>query len=133
VGYLVGYSSTNIYRVWIPHQKRVISTRDVIFNESKFFDGRKEQITSLEMLELDDLVQRIELPDQVAQNKAVAEEDKEGVFEPVPESEATGASKGLDHLSQDVELAKGLDEEFSAQYYGTPETNVQLKPFQLGG
>jgi hypothetical protein len=63
VGYLVGYDSTNIYRVWIPHTGRVISTRDVIFDESKFFDGRKEHLTELELAQLDDLVQRIQLPD----------------------------------------------------------------------
>jgi hypothetical protein len=114
VGYLVGYDSTNIYRIWIPHQGRVISTRDVIFDESKFFNGRKKQMTTLKMLELDDLVQKVELPDQVAQNEAVAEEDNEGVFEPIPEFEATGASEDIDHLSQDVELAKALDNEFSA-------------------
>jgi hypothetical protein len=34
VGYLVGYNSTNIFRAWIPHQGKVISTRDVIFDEA---------------------------------------------------------------------------------------------------
>jgi hypothetical protein len=127
MGYLVGYDSTNIYRIWIPYQGRVISTRDVIFDESKFFNGRKKQITTLEMSELDDLVQRVELPDQVAQNEAVAEEDNEGVFELIPESEAMGASEDIDHLSQDVELAKALNDEFSAQPYGTSETEEHIK------
>jgi hypothetical protein len=114
VGYLVGYDFTNIYRIWILYQGRVIFTRNVIFDESKFFDGRKKQITTLEMSELDDLVQRVELPNQVAQNEAVAKKDNEGVFEPIPESEATGASEDIDHLSQNVELAKALNNEFSA-------------------
>jgi hypothetical protein len=33
IGYLVSYDSTNIYRIWVPHQGKVISTRDVIFDE----------------------------------------------------------------------------------------------------
>ena len=33
VGYLVGYDSTNIFRIWIPHKGKVISTRDVLFDE----------------------------------------------------------------------------------------------------
>ncbi len=33
VGYQVGYEGTNIYRVWIPSQKRVVRTRDVHFDE----------------------------------------------------------------------------------------------------
>jgi hypothetical protein len=39
IGYLVGYDSTNIYGVWIPPKGIVISTRDVIFDETKFFDN----------------------------------------------------------------------------------------------
>ncbi|KAM4066309.1 hypothetical protein HRG_012086 [Hirsutella rhossiliensis] len=41
VGYLVGYNSTNIFRIWIPLLRKVISTRDVIFDESSFFDGKR--------------------------------------------------------------------------------------------
>jgi len=40
IGYLVGYDSTNIYRIWIPYKGIVISTRDIIFNKKTFFDGR---------------------------------------------------------------------------------------------
>jgi hypothetical protein len=29
IGYLVGYDSTNIFRIWIPSKKQVICTRDV--------------------------------------------------------------------------------------------------------
>jgi hypothetical protein len=105
----------------------VISTRNVIFDESKFFNGRKKQITTLKMSELDDLIQRVELPDQMAQNEAVAEKDNEGVFDPIPESEATGASEDIDHLSQDVKLEKALNDEFNAQPYGTPETKEHIK------
>ena len=41
IGYLVGYDSTNIFR--IPHQGKVISTRDVLFDEETF-DGRKTHL-----------------------------------------------------------------------------------------
>ena len=37
--FLIGYSSSNIYCVWISAQNKVISTRDVIFNEDEFFNG----------------------------------------------------------------------------------------------
>ena len=39
IGYLVGYQSTNIYRIWIPSRNEVISTRDVIFDEESTFNG----------------------------------------------------------------------------------------------
>jgi len=45
IRYLVGYNSTNIFRVWIPHQGKVISIRDVIFDEDTFFD--KKDLSSI--------------------------------------------------------------------------------------
>lgn len=42
VGYHVGYEGTNIYRIWIPSQKRVIRSRDVQFDEkSHEYDPRE--------------------------------------------------------------------------------------------
>jgi hypothetical protein len=38
VGYLVGYESTNIFKIWIPCTSRIISTRDVTFDETKRYD-----------------------------------------------------------------------------------------------
>jgi hypothetical protein len=38
IGYLVGYDALNIFRVWIPSRNKVIRTRDVIFDEQKFFN-----------------------------------------------------------------------------------------------
>ena len=35
IGYLVGYDSTNVFRIWIPSQKTVILTRDVVFDITK--------------------------------------------------------------------------------------------------
>jgi hypothetical protein len=84
-------------------------------------------MTTLEMLELDDLIQKVKLPDQVAQNEAIAEEDNEGIFEPIPEFEAMGASEDINHLSQNVELEKALNNEFNAQSYRTPETKEHIK------
>jgi hypothetical protein len=41
IGYLVEYDSTNIFRIWIPSKKRVISTRDVTFKEDLFYNPKK--------------------------------------------------------------------------------------------
>jgi hypothetical protein len=38
IGYLVGYQSSNIYKIWVPHKNKVILTRDVVFNESAVFE-----------------------------------------------------------------------------------------------
>ncbi|KAI1666494.1 polyprotein [Pyrenophora tritici-repentis] len=44
IGYLVGYQSTNIYRIWIPSMAKVISTRDVVFNEDTIFNGKTKDL-----------------------------------------------------------------------------------------
>ena len=44
IGYLIGYSSTNIYRIWILQLNKVISTRDVVFNEEERFTGDLEKL-----------------------------------------------------------------------------------------
>lgn len=43
IGYLIGFESHNIYRIWIPSQKRVIRTRDVIFNEEIKYEGHRDK------------------------------------------------------------------------------------------
>jgi hypothetical protein len=66
VGYLVGYRSSNIFRIWIPSLGKVISTRDVVFDEQSVFDGKTEDLmdnlmhSTLE--EIASLVKSMELP-----------------------------------------------------------------------
>ena len=43
VGYLVGYRASNIYRIWIPTLDQVITTRNVTFDESRFYEGSREE------------------------------------------------------------------------------------------
>lgn len=60
VGYLVGYSSTNIFRVWAPSLSRVISVRDVTFDESQLYspedeleEGIEERVRQIEVVDLE--------------------------------------------------------------------------------
>jgi len=59
IGYLVGYNSTNIYRIWIPHKGIIISTRDVIFNKKTFFNGKQIDILKDLHAKLDTLIEKI--------------------------------------------------------------------------
>jgi len=59
ISYLIGYNSTNIYRIWIPYKGIVISTRDVIFNEKTFFNGKQMDILKDLHAELDTLIKKI--------------------------------------------------------------------------
>ena len=44
IGYLVGYASSNTYRIWNPVTNEVIHTRAVIFNEQETFSGALEEL-----------------------------------------------------------------------------------------
>ena len=62
IDFFVGYKSTNIYRIWVPHKKKVVSVRDVIFNEDEIWDGMPLQHTINKIKKLDEAIQVIELP-----------------------------------------------------------------------
>lgn len=38
IGYLVGYDSTNIFRIWIPSRRKIIRSSDVLFDEVDVYD-----------------------------------------------------------------------------------------------
>jgi hypothetical protein len=84
IGYLVGYQSTNIYRVWNPKTGRVISTRDVIFNEDETFSGSLEQLKDdllhISRNELNHLLDQAE--ESQTDRNTTAEEDQTGVSIP---------------------------------------------------
>ncbi|KAJ6437664.1 Cut9 interacting protein Scn1 [Purpureocillium lavendulum] len=51
VGYLVGYDSTNIFRIWIPERQEVRRVRDVTFDETCHYDPKDHQPQSLPSVE----------------------------------------------------------------------------------
>ena len=71
IGYLVGYDSTNIYRIWVPHQGKIISIRDVIFDENTQFDGKRENLTDVLIREKDELVKNIKLLEKFVSNAQI--------------------------------------------------------------
>ena len=71
IGYLVGYNLTNIYRIWVPHQGKVISTRDVIFDENTRFDGKRENLADDLIRQKDELVKKAKLPEKLVLNTQI--------------------------------------------------------------
>lgn len=99
IGYLVGYRSTNIYRIWIPSMAKVISTRDVTFNEQTVFDGKKEDLMdSLMHSTLEDIqtyVRTIELPAPTTNEHTESfHEDEDTVHEEQHEDDIPGFHQG---------------------------------------
>src|SRR3954470_3630586 len=81
IGYLIGYRSTNIFEVWLPHNNEVIYARDVLFNEQQFFDGNKETLKDdllrVTTEEYEDWVNQVRLPEAPQQSRREAEANEE--------------------------------------------------------
>jgi hypothetical protein len=121
IGYLVGYDSTNIYRVWIPHKGIVISTRDVIFDEYTFFTGERLDCSLELILELDTLIEKVKITTVESENESILWEDDE-----VPETDSKLMASDDDtelvqdlNLTEDLELAKAIEE----AYMTPPQTD----------
>jgi hypothetical protein len=66
IGYLLGYDSTNVFRVWMPSRKKIIRVRDVTFKENEFYQPLEPDMGVLE--EERQLVELIEEPDVTPEN-----------------------------------------------------------------
>ena len=66
IGYLIGYDSTNVYRIWNPVINKVVRTRDVTFNEYETFSGDlqtlKDDMLKIQLDELSKLLQECTIP-----------------------------------------------------------------------
>ena len=89
IGYLVGYNSTNIYRVWNPLTNKVISTRDVIFNEKETFSGDIQHLRDdLRQLSEEELNQRLteaEVPQGSSVNLDASTQEEDEELSALPE------------------------------------------------
>ncbi|KAI0994003.1 hypothetical protein K3495_g14180, partial [Podosphaera aphanis] len=72
IGYLVGYVSTNIFRIWLPLKNMVISTRDVTFNPTEGYSPDEPapiitdevlRLLQVPQLEVDTLDEIMDIPE----------------------------------------------------------------------
>lgn len=62
VDFLVSYESMNIYQIWVPHKKKIVSVQDIIFNEKEVWYGKSIQRTPNEIKEMNKVIKVIQLP-----------------------------------------------------------------------
>ena len=93
--------------MWIPHQGKVISTRDVIFDEETFFD-KKDLSSNKELItHMDELVARVSLEPPQAKNEEVLEVFQERTWE------SDGSNDDEDEVQlfdEKEELARAVEE-----------------------
>jgi hypothetical protein len=135
IGYLVGYESTNIYRVWIPHKKKVTSARDVIFDEDSLFDGKPMRLTSELMTALDEAVEEVELPPapnqediQLRLDETISDflpamplaEEPEELVKDIHDRE------DIEDLGREMDIDKVLPEQTMQSIYPIPDPSVNF-------
>jgi hypothetical protein len=86
IGYLVGYDLTNIYCIWILSLRKVIRTRDVIFDETSFYNPKGQDIDYLLKEALEDTIQTISLPKPLHEDKS---KDKSILYRPTSNNQRT--------------------------------------------
>ncbi|EED11485.1 hypothetical protein TSTA_007750 [Talaromyces stipitatus ATCC 10500] len=73
VDYLVGYDSTNVYRIWNPSTGRIVRARDVIFNKDEVFSEDiqdiKDDLLHVSVEELTILLNKIDIQVQSGEVK----------------------------------------------------------------
>jgi len=133
IGYLVGYDSSNIYRIWIPnarsraHQGKVIRTRDVTFRQDLFYRDSDSE-SPLQGAELEEIVQVLDLPtlrdsDDPTQDQ---EDSSEGEIEPEETLQNQVLQIQADQANQAIQATQ-LDLEPSASPQGS-RTPLPLTP-----
>lgn len=51
LGHLLGYDSTNIFWIWVPSQRKIIRTKDVLFDEITLYNPRDPEPDLMQMIE----------------------------------------------------------------------------------
>ena len=134
IGYLVGYDSTNIYRIWNPTLNKVFRTRDVIFNEDVVYGGKTEP-SEISVAQLRDLVNTVTEPDPVPQPEDTADsqdfqiviptfEGDRDEYDPIEEEDEPTNEQEIEE-TPDEDLEHELTKAFEnpEDYYPTPEAS----------
>jgi hypothetical protein len=93
-----------------------ISTGDVIFDESTFFDNKRTDFSHELIAELDTLIEKIKLPDTQAKNEALLEDDEEilEISHQEDDDDDDVHNEPIQDFNEveDLELAKALEEAY---------------------
>ncbi|KAK9444618.1 Integrase, catalytic core [Metarhizium brunneum] len=104
IGYLVGYQSSNIYKIWVPHKNKDILTRDVIFNESTFFENKIAQPELRQTIS--QLLEEIEIPEERQAMESKLEQE-----ESLNHSDESDEEEILDEIVVDTGIQDEPDDE----------------------
>ncbi len=75
IGYFVGYSSRNIYRIWVPSKDEVIRIRDVSFDETTYY--QLDDVDAGQFVQEQELHQAIQILQEIPESVLANNQDEE--------------------------------------------------------
>ena len=83
IDYLVNYDSTNICRIWVLSKNRMIRTKNVFFDHTRFYDPKELNLAHLLTVPISIIVEVVELPKNLPSitSESIVEEDVDDIFE----------------------------------------------------
>jgi hypothetical protein len=121
LGHLVGYDSTNVFRIWIPSLAKVIRTRDVTFNTKKKFRIDDVDLGMLIRDEINTVMLQMEATGRVNEVEAVDDEVWDTIVVDVPPAEHSPEEEESDSTLED------LSEESANESSGNNENPENLQ------
>ena len=73
IGYLIGYDSTNIYRIQIPISNKVIRIKNIKFNDTLFYDLSDLILNILRIIEIKTVIDILKILDESEEQKQEAQ------------------------------------------------------------
>jgi transposase InsO family protein len=130
IGYLTGYDSLNIYRVWIPSQEKVVRTRDVTFDEELFYNPAELDLGHVLREKVSQAVEILEQPSATAlQTSTLVDDDVDELLGLTPTvntpsaTNSTPASTTVPISDDSVASSTLLDQLPTPEH--TPEPSMQ--------
>ena len=140
IGFLVGYSSSNLYRVWLPTRNKVIVMRDVHFNEESLFDGRIESLRQNVKVMAPDLLAEVleraadpETIDEALDDQLETDEEHDPMDMEdghVPQG-ARGAGGEADEENHEVQPREGKEPQYTTARFEPMLTPPNTPPITL--
>jgi transposase InsO family protein len=130
IGYLVGYDSTNIFRIWIPQKRKVVRTRDVVFDENKRYNPKDPYVEDLLHTNMPARTFVIEVPAFRGRNEAepYGIDEIESSDEEDEEMAATKTSSPEDTPSQTDSVSPLSEEQETADRDSEPSVSLPPLP-----
>lgn len=116
IGYLIGYESTNIYRIWNPKANKVIRTRDVTFDEDNLFDGDinkfKDDLCEITLPEMIRILESCEAQDEETDPFAVMQPQHDFQTQEEDEAEEDDPMElALDEIVVQPQIPRAIEQE----------------------